>query len=232
MSARESAKDLFYSHVPPAVARHLLPVLPGGSPYGEKILETEAIFVHVPKAAGSSIKTELYGAPLYGHRRIVEFYAYDPVRAAAFFKFGFVRNPWDRLLSAWTYLVQGEGTNRRDRAFAREHLSPLGDFTAFVTALDAPRRARRVLRYDHFRSQAHWICLPGQSGHALDFLGRFERMEDDMAALRAQLGLPPRAATRIRGSDHPPYRDAYTERTRGIVADLYAEDIRLLGYAF
>ncbi len=231
-SDRQATKDLFLRYVPPALSRHVLPLLPGTSPFGEMILQRQAIFIHVPKAAGSSIKTELYGKPLYGHRRIAEFFAYDPNKAARFFKFGFVRNPWDRLLSAHTFLMQGKGTNARDDRFAAEMLRPVGDFSDFVKALDVPRYRSAVLRYDHFRPQVDWICRPGQRDHALDFLGRFERIETDMAELRAKIGLPAQPLPHARPSRHSPFRDAYDTQTREIVAGIYAVDIALLGYAF
>ncbi len=113
---KTTAKDLFYDLAPPVLSNLLLPrLLPGASPFKPGILETGVIFIHVPKAAGSSIKTEIYGKPQFGHRRIAEFYAYDRARTAAFFKFAFVRNPWDRMLSAFTYLRQDKGNSGRDR---------------------------------------------------------------------------------------------------------------------
>lgn len=84
--------------------------------------------------------------------------------------------------------------------------------------------------YDHFRPQADWICLPGEQAHAMDFLGRFERFEADMAALRERLGRPPRAAAKVRPSRHGDWQAAYTPRMRDIASRLYARDIALLGY--
>jgi hypothetical protein len=52
------------------------------------------------------------------------------------------------------------------------------------------------MSYDHFRPQSYWTCLPGAPGHAMDFVGRFEAMEDGMAEIRARLNLPPAAAAR------------------------------------
>lgn len=230
------AKDLLYLHAPPSVTRRILPLAErlriAASPFQEKVLETQTIFIHVPKAAGSSVKSEIYGAPLYGHRRIAEFYGFDPAHAAAFFKFAFVRNPWDRLLSAYAYLLQGQGTTARDRRFVESHLKPAGDFVRFVTALEDRRYRRAVMSYDHFSPQTQWVCLPGQRAHAMDFLGRFECMEADMAEVRFRLGFPTVSLERLRPSDHRDYREAYTRRTREIVGEVYAADVTLFGYGF
>ncbi|MBL3568923.1 sulfotransferase family 2 domain-containing protein [Rhodovulum visakhapatnamense] len=205
---------------------------PSSTPYIPEILETRLIFVHVPKAAGTSVKTEFYGGPGAGHRRIIEFAAHDPGRMRDFFKFSFVRNPWDRLLSAHAYLTDGSKATGRDRRFAREVMALHPGFEAFVLALEDPGFRRRVMAYDHFRTQAYWLCMPGARDHAMDFLGRFERFDEDMEALRDRLGRPSRPAVRILSSDHPPYRDAYSARMRDIAGDIYARDVALFGYAF
>lgn len=226
-------KDLLLDWVPPRLLNPVLPRLVGGrTPFLPQVLAREVIFIHVPKAAGSSLKTEIYGAPGGGHRRIAEFAAFDLDRTRRFFKCGFVRNPWDRLMSAYFYLRQGEGTSGRDNRFAAAHLARHADFEGFVRALEDPGYRRAVMAYDHFRTQSHWICYPGQTSHALDFLGRFERFDEDLAALRSRLGLPERPAPRARPSRHPPYQEVYTPQSRDIVARLYAPDIALLGYRF
>jgi hypothetical protein len=229
-------KDFAYDRLPlPLVGAVLRRTAGESSPFIPAVEKAQAIFIHVPKAAGSSIKTKLYGQPQGGHRRISEYYAFDPVRAAAFFKFAFVRNPWDRLVSAYAYLTEGletRSTSGRDRRFAETTLLHAGDFTAFVLALENRRYRRQVMEYDHFRTQSDWVCLPGQREHAMDFVGRFERMEEGMEEVCVHLGLPQVALTRERTSTHAPYREAYTGRTRTIAAEVYAEDAARFGYAF
>lgn len=227
------AKDVFYQTVPPMLARHVLHALPGQSPFRDDILAEDAIFIHVPKAAGTSIKTALYSGHGGGHRRIAEYYGYDPARAAASFKFGFVRNPWSRLFSAYNFLMAGTRKSGRDRKFAAQYLAPMGSFDAFVSSLESPRYRRAVFCYDHFQPQRYWICLPGRAEHALDMLGRYETYAEDLARISEQIGmrLDPGIRARAAGQQMD-YREAYTHKTREIVADVYAGDIATLGYAF
>lgn len=231
-NVRTILRDSVIERVPPSIMRHVMPAIPSASPFIPAILETRTIFVHVPKAAGTSVKTEFYGRPGGGHRRIIEFAAHDPGRTDAFFKFSFVRNPWDRLLSAHAYLTDGRKATGRDRRFAREVLALHPGFEAFVLALEDPGFRCQVMTYDHFRTQAYWICMPGARDHAMDFLGRFERFDEDMETLRHRLGRVSRLDVRARPSDHPPYRDAYSVRMRDIAGDIYARDAALFGYAF
>ncbi|MCA1338173.1 sulfotransferase family 2 domain-containing protein [Pseudooceanicola marinus] len=206
-----------------------------GSPFKPEVLRSRAIFIHIPKASGSSVKTELYGQPKYGHRALLEFDVYDPVQTRDFFKFTFVRNPWDRFLSAFSYLHQGKGTSRPDEAFADLYLRDLKDFTAFVDKMSEDGKYRRkVMSYVHFVPQADWICLPGEARPAMDFIGRTEHFADDMARVREALGLPAQTAdiSHVRASRHLPYSEAYTPDARDFVATLYRRDIDMLGYDF
>lgn len=230
--AKTYAKNTFYAAIPTQVSRHLLPILPGQSPFTPRILQRRAIFIHVPKAAGTSVKISLYGAEEGGHRRIAEYFGYDPALARSFFKFGFVRNPWARLLSAYSYLLQGTGTTSRDRRFTTAFLADKGDFTAFVKALEDKRYRRIVQCYDHFQPQVYWVCEPGKQRHALDFLGRYESLASDLAELNERFSLGLETGPRLRGSVHGDYRDAYIGTTRSIVEDIYSRDIVAFGYRF
>lgn len=226
------AKDTFYATVPTRLACHMLPVLPGRSPFTPRVLKKQVIFIHVPKAAGTSIKTKLYGKIEGGHRRIVEYYGYDPVRTRAFFKFGFVRNPWSRLLSAYSYLTQKKQSTSRDQKFTDAFLSDKRDFTDFVKALEDVRYRRIVQCYDHFQLQAYWICRPGEHKHSLNFLGRFETLSADIEELNEKKSLDLQVGPPMRKSSHGDYRDSYTDKTRRIVEDVYAKDILIFGYSF
>lgn len=226
---KSDARDLFYQYMPYSLARHVLPLV-SRTPYVPEIVEREVIFIHVPKAAGTSVKTTLYGRTKMGHRRIAEFYSHNPDMAKRFFKFSFVRNPWSRLFSAYSFLTQGNGTNRRDKDFAATYLS-MG-FETFVTALEHPAFRREVLSYDHFRPQSYWINLPGKDAHAMDFLGRFERLDEDMREIAERLSLDIGPPKRTRASAHGDYRDAYSQKTRRVVEDIYAGDIAAFGYEF
>ncbi len=226
-------KEALYTHVPlGALGWGLRRFAPGKTPFLEPMHQREMIFVHVPKAAGSSLKELLYGGRMGGHRSIAEFAAYDPGRTRHYFKCAFVRNPWDRLYSAYSFLTQGQDTSGRDKRFAQTYLAPFGDFDSFVQALGDPATRAPVMRYDHFRPQSHWICLPGAETHAMDFVGRFETMQADLERLCARLDIFYDPPARSRTSQRGDYRDAYGSVARDVVAEIYARDIALLDYSF
>jgi hypothetical protein len=193
------------------------------------------VFVHVPKTAGKSMLA-VFGLPMlardyldplvhiedpYGHRRLVEARRW---LEAGYWSFGFVRNPWDRLVSAFFYLDAG-GCNAFDAAFREAHLARYGgDFGRFVRDLD------RHLEAQHFRPQSHWLA--DDDGRLLaGFVGRYETLARDFGKVAARLGLDA-ALPRLNGCAHPRWRDCYDLAGRRIVERLYERDLELFGHGY
>lgn len=101
----------------------------------------------------------------------------------AAFKFGFVRNPYDRLVSAYEYLSHG-GNNSSDTEFYNRHLSNYESFEAFV--LKGLAQDSHIQNHVHFRPQSHFLCIDGKI--AVDFVGRYENLEKDFAYIARMLG--------------------------------------------
>lgn len=206
-----------------ALKRHFVP-----DPLPESFARTKSVFIHVPKAAGLSITTALYGHEV-GHRPLVEIESGHPEAFAQFFKFGFVRNPWDRLVSAYKFLCHG-GMLRypEDRRFGRFLRARCPDFDHFV--LDWLDDHTSHL-YVHFVPQAEFLRQQdGQLG--VDFLGHFESIEQDFSHVAARIN-PGAQLRRLNASGQRDYRALYTTPEMvDRVADVYRSDIDLFGYAF
>ncbi|MFZ4598877.1 MAG: sulfotransferase family 2 domain-containing protein [Terrimicrobiaceae bacterium] len=130
-----------------------------------------------------------------------------------FFKFAFVRNPWDWQLSLYHYILGQPG----DKMFP--HVKSLGSFDAYIR-----------WRETTYRTQSSMIC--DNAGKPLvDFVGRVENVRDDFSEICRRIGVKVDLEHRNK-SDHAPYRDCYTEETRSIVARIYTEDIERFGYSF
>ncbi len=223
------AKDLLFNAQLPGWLYRLL--WPGGDPFVAGFHEHEGIFVHVPKAAGSSVAEAMFRQPV-GHRPIRRHLAYHPTLTASYFKFTFVRNPWDRLHSAYHYFATRVGTDwHRDHRWANEFIGPFGSFQEFVFALEDPRFAARVKRYDHFRDQVDWLVDPRSGRILMDYIGRFESLTDDFSRIRDRLRLSVELPHRRKGGGGD-YRSAYDTRTINIVRSLYLRDVRAFGYDF
>jgi hypothetical protein len=205
------------------------------------------VFVHVPKTGGTSIETALglfgpwqeenrgtmfglvrspdlaakrLGSAFLQHLSMQELDALHPQgELAGYFSFGFVRNPWDRMVSVYRRTdphllehVRGLGIELRDLAFA--------EFLARTAGIE----------HAHLAEQARFVC-DASDRVLVDFVGRFETLEKDFRTvcrrLKTEAPLP-----RLNASQRDDYRSYYDERTRALVAQRYRRDIDVFGYAF
>jgi hypothetical protein len=191
---------------------------------------TQSIFVHIPKASGISINRQLYGSIGAGHMKVSEYeLAFSAADFYRYFKFAFVRNPWDRLFSAYRFLKAG-GMLKIDRAWADKHLAPYPDFRSFV--LDGLQR-EDIAAHMHFVPQHRFLASFDHSGYPIDFLGFFENLDEDYALIVRRLGHGEALEHHNRtAGEQRDYRDAYDPAMIARVAEVYREDIRLFGYEF
>jgi hypothetical protein len=209
----------------------------GGSPYLPPHDLKRTILVAVPKVGGNSLIDAIYGTDgarvldaSAQHKPALVFKLFDAARFADYFKIAFVRNPWDRLVSAYAFLEAG-GKHDVDAQWSRRFIAPSGGFGGFVRRLSLQSGFRRaVMRSPHFIPQSRFVC-DENNAMSMDFLGRFERMDEDFAKLSGQLGLTA-ALPQSNISEHAPYQDYYDDETRRLVGEIYAEDVQNFGYDF
>lgn len=127
----------------------------------------------------------------------------------SYFKFCFVRNPWDRVVSKYYW-------HERKKA----EKPPFPEWLAALT----PDNVTNTDLY----------LIDGKI--AVDQVYRFEDLKEVLAALPEQLGLPgPLELPRAKGNQRPQkrdYREYYTDETRAMVAEKAREEIELFGYEF
>ena len=212
------------------------------------------LFVHVPKTAGQSVESFFLGlhglswenrAPLLlkpnpdparGPERLAHLTAQEYVgcgyvteqRFRKFFKFAFVRNPWDRLVSVYHY------KGFKDRYSFRDFI---------LRGMSFENRYLGV--YRHLMPQYEYL-YDNKGNLLVDFIGRFENLQNDFEEvckkLRIEPGmLPHRNPTKGRGVDTEGggargsklnYTAYYDPELVKIVGDLYAKDVATFGYAF
>ncbi|MFC1837488.1 sulfotransferase family 2 domain-containing protein [Thermodesulfobacteriota bacterium] len=190
----------------------------------------KCIFIHIPKCAGVSISKSLFGNLAGGHMKMFKYkIVFSRHEFNSYFKFTFVRNPWDRLVSSYFFLKEG-GYGENDRMWAEANLNIYKDFTEFVKK---GVYRKKILRKQHFVPQYKFICMPGQFATDLDFIGYFENLEKDFQYVSDKLGI--KCALRFENVGKKrkrDYRQYYNSDTKRIVSDIYHKDIEMFGYSF
>jgi hypothetical protein len=186
----------------------------------------KCIFIHIPKAAGTSVAKTLFGT---GSRHVpyLEYEWANPRKYACYFKFTFVRNPWDRLYSAYAFLKRG-GMNEMDQAWAVKNLADYPDFDSFVRGWVNEENIRSWV---HFFPQHYFICDENLDVK-VDFVGRLEQIDEDIRVVQQRLGLPETALPKNNAgsADKHGHTQRFSEECLSIVARVYHEDIRLFSY--
>ena len=137
----------------PMWLRYRVMDLRGRGVYSQFADEFRCIFIHIPKTAGTSVSETLFGRA----SRHVPYFEYEranPWKFRRYFKFAFVRNPWDRLVSTYFFLHKG-GMNEADRRWAAQHIPAYPDFDTFVRDWVTPGNVRSWV---HFLPQHYFIC--------------------------------------------------------------------------
>lgn len=150
----------------------------GYNPYTDWNKRFQAIFIHVPRTAGTSIASATKASK--PHIPISRFIAFEPKLHNRLFKFAFVRNPWDRLLSSFSHM-RAKAANDPEWLATHATLAQFPDFESFVMALEHQGFRRRILSFIHFRRQIDWLTLPYSKKIEVDFVGRFETLVEDYA---------------------------------------------------
>ena len=205
----------------------------------------KCIFIHVPKCAGKSVEDKLriksaLNVPsfyfLYGFHGNIQLQHLTPEQMLrlnyvkqdvfnSYFKFCFVRNPYDRAVSDyfWHRKFFEKGPEQMMVDSFRSYL--------YLAHSQLTRFPNKDNIWCHFFPQ-HWY-VRDEKGHTIpDFVGRFENLKADFAFVAARIGLNDTDLPHIGKTEHEPYADYYNEECRMMVEDLYGEDIRYFEYEF
>lgn len=130
-----------------------------------------------------------------------------------YFKFTFVRNPWDKMVSQYHF-------NSRD-------FFPHGiDFYSYINQFYTGKKVSNLNPLHH-----PWI-LDETGTVCIDFVGKFHRLQEDFNHISNILDLPEMTLPHKNKTNHRHYTEYYNEETKEMVADIFKKDIELFDLNF
>ncbi len=130
-----------------------------------------------------------------------------------YFKFSFMRNPWERRVSQYEYAKRMAKEKGEDWAIEISLMS----FYEFITE-----------RND---SQLNWVSNE-KNNVAVDFLASGRNLQQDFNKICKKIGIPHIELPHKNKTKHKHYTEYYDDETRQIVANNCAKDIEYFNYKF
>lgn len=192
-------------------------------------------FVHVPRAAGTSIGAWLVsGYPTAHHW--VDHPTLDEIKQEHEVKFSFavVRNPWDRVVSFYHHITHSAATG-----------IPGKDYMQKVLLASNQGYFQNKVSFDQFVQDLHWLSIPkgifrtdypmastqANYTQGIDLVFKQETLEQDFKAIQQMCNnyhpLPV-----LNTSEHEHYSTYYNSSTRATIEKLFAADIEQWQYQF
>jgi hypothetical protein len=135
----------------------------------------------------------------------------------SYYKLGFVRNPWDRVVSLY---FRKEGLQMRD-------LMTFDEFVEWIKYSSST-----CIHPVPHTNQLDWLVDP--HGNVLvDFIGKFEDLHNDWAIIADKLGLSkelPHKNKNLSREKH--YTEYYSKKAKEIIERKFTIDIEYFGYKF
>ena len=184
----------------------------------------KCFFIHIPKTGGGTIDNVLsVGDDTYYEN--IKMYHYNcnqwrekyPTEWKTYFKFTFVRNPWDLRVSYYFY-------NKTQGTFRGKHARNKS-FSEYVKFYSAKSKKKTLIA----KPQMYFL---GGNVNNVDFIGRFENLQEDFDIVCDKIGIPKQKLPHKNKSQHKHYTEYYDDETREIVAEYYAKDIEYFNYKF
>ncbi|MDH3651586.1 MAG: sulfotransferase family protein [Saprospiraceae bacterium] len=132
-----------------------------------------------------------------------------------YFKFAFVRNPWDWQVSLYHYALKDQ-TNK--------HHKIISGFKTFEEYISWRTTEEKVLQRE--------FIYDGQDNCMVDFIGKFENLSADFSEICDKIGIGSIDLPHLNKTKRKDFKDYYNDKTQRMVAEAYADDIKTFGYSF
>lgn len=196
-------------------------------------------FVHIPKTGGTSLRKffKQRGIRIINHAIRDKGFRYlkEIPKENSEIRFCYVRNPYDRVVSAFFYLSKG-GINRGDYEDALRFniIKYQENFELFVK--NEFYENSPIFEQMHFKEQYKWIC--DNNGNILvDKILRFEEFGNEILSFLKENNLKVPFMWRLGRVPHKNkskksnYKTYYNEETKNIIAKAYKTDFKLFHYS-
>ena len=190
-------------------------------------------FIHINKTGGTSIEGAFNSKTL--HMTMKEHHANGEGDWYTSFKFSFVRNPWDRMVS-WFFWFNRD--NVKDDG-SESYLKLKSKFNRFIKNIKNSHDVELYPDTLENCDKGRWVAnqvdwLKDLNGNInMNFIGRYESLQKDFNSLCKKINKPTvklSSEKKLKGKPH--YSKFYNTNSIKTIERLYKDDIKYFNYEF
>lgn len=210
--------------------------------------EHKLFLIHVPKTAGTSIQ-ETLKMDYAGHHTPQQLKKKFPKEWETYKKFAVIRNPWDRMVSNYYYILA-------EKSFWFDNISPMSKQTIRPKVngghLPAHQLRELCIRTGNFEKWSQYIvnnyrtAVEHNRGYEkmkqfiyeddkliVDYVLKYETLKEDFNNMCEDLNIGPFDLLNLnRTNQCKDYREIHTPITISLTEQIYKEDIETFNYKF
>lgn len=222
------------------------------------------IFIHVPKCGGTTVTRYLQSipgavdvessrdekSPLWVHTTLSNLKKYFSQQRKQsntsnwvwddYYKFCFIRNPWDTVVSLYHYYMGLRDTAKRymkPGAMPTEFTPEFQQWWEYVAKVTSGKYTFKQLiekgKLVDESLEAFMTDYPTDKEFGkMDYVGKLENIQQDMKFILKKLGIPGKPIPHLNKSKHKHYTSYYDDTTRQIIEDKYSKIIKRFGYKY
>ena len=147
-----------------------------------------------------------------------------------YYKISFVRNPWDRAVSSWEFLMRHPlKPNQSASDLSRKY--GVMEFEKFLLLL-------KDIGFNNLSDRDKWHITPQFDSLSLngelmyDFVGKYENLTNDIIEGFKSINLNDDEIPHLMKSNHTSYKDYYNDTCINLVGELFKSDVDNFGYKY
>jgi len=202
--------------------------------------ELKCIFVHIPKCGGTSIEDIIWPMP----RKVSDLWmgfineyenkyqtgGLQHLKGSqicqevgqevynSYYKFSFVRNPWDKAVSQYMYI--------KERKDLLEFIG-MTSKDPFIKYLNLIQKIKHVQWEEQFK-----FVLDDNGELIVDYLGKLENFQEDVLVVLDKLKLDVDNIPHSKKTKRKSYDEYYDDESKELIRNMYKIDIETFGYTF
>ena len=200
--------------------------------------DRKILFIHIPKTGGTSVidyfnfiqdTRHLFGRVMNTSLEVSHLPLYvinELFNIDDYFKFCFVRNPWDRMVSEFKFGVKE----------SPEGIKLFDDTNCFLKFLELIKENLPRIKNNR---PSHWLTNHYQTQYSyikhenirMDYVGKYENFQQNLKDLGARFGIN-KDIPHLNQTKHDNYKAYYNDLSKRLVEEIYGEDIDNFHYTF